>query len=181
MRVFCHPESITTARTGARLVPEIFQALSSIGWVLLRTIHSNALCVSCLALVVWLIVLMSWRWRNRCSLPKYLFLSSCILVSFIRSMYSFHPSLSLHLARLFLSQPLLVSLTFSIPGLSGQLLPSFLYPSLPSCSECLPLIFPAVPHLTTLSIALLVFPFFSISYPLWIRIPPFNALNHRSL
>lgn len=37
-----------------------------------QTIQSKAVCVNCLEVFVWLIVVMSWGWQNRCSLPRYL-------------------------------------------------------------------------------------------------------------
>ena len=71
--------------------------LSSIRWLMLRTIQSNAVCVSCLALFVWLVVLMSWEWQNRCS--RYLISPVGLSLSLpLKSMYSFHPSLSLQLS-----------------------------------------------------------------------------------
>ncbi len=160
---------------GALLAPEIFWCLSSIRWLMLRTSQSNAVCVKRFAVFVWLIVLMSWRWQNRCSLPRY-FLFPSFSLSLPLSPSQIYVFLSSFIMPATRSPSL--PLTFFIHCLVSQLFPPFLYPSLPSCSATPPLIFPDTP--LQLSIAFLVFPFF-ISYPLWIRIPLFNAVNHRGL
>lgn len=153
-----------------------------------QTIQSKAVCVNCLEVFVWLIVVMSWGWQNRCSLPRYLspppllstFISHFLLLSF---MYSFRLSLSLlqlsklslaicyfflhHCVTIFL---LLMCVLFAffnslspLPRIVLYLLPSQqLYLSSSHPYLLAPLFFPLFP-------------------PKWIRIPLFNAVNHTSL
>lgn len=153
---------------------------------MLRTIHSNAVCVNCLAVFVWLIVLMSWGWQNRCSLPRYLFPSLCLppFFSFSDLCIPFilhYPCNSLTpsafffpcciLLSLFFSHPLSVSLTYFIHCLFSRLCPECFFIALSLPALQLYLSFsqqsPTSPHYLLPSL----FFFFSISYLLWIRIP----------